>query len=131
MRKALWRSAVVAALAMSVGFVTGADGTRTLKGSYEWTDTNKKGDLEAVFTPTGEGKWDVAFHFVFQGQAHTYAGTAEGTLKGGDLKGRVLNDAKNRTFSFTGTFTDGEFHGTHAEVGDGGERTTGTLTLKG
>lgn len=123
--------AVVAALVMSLGLVTGADQNRTLKGSFEWTDSGKKGDLEAVFTPTGEGKWDVAFHFEFRGKPHIYAGTAEGTLADGDLKGRVLTDEKDRTFSFTGTFTEGEFHGTHAEVGDDdGERATGTLTLK-
>ena len=125
------RMGAVAVLLMSLSLVTGADEPRTLKGSFEWTDAGKTGDLSAVFTPTGEGKWDVAFHFEFRGKAHIYAGTAEGTLAGGDLKGRVLNDEKNRTFSFTGAFTDGEFRGTHAEVGDDGEHATGTLTLKG
>jgi len=130
MRMAMRGLAVVAALVMSVGLVTSADGKRTLKGTFEWNDSGKKGDLEAVFTPTGEGKWDVAFHFVFRGEPHTYAGTAEGSLASGALKGRVLNDNKNRTFVFTGTFADGEFHGTHAEVGDDGDHPTGTLTLK-
>ena len=125
------RMGAVAVLLMSLGLVTGADEPRTLKGSFEWTDAGRTGDLSAVFTPTGEGKWNVAFHFEFRGKPHIYAGTAEGTLAGGDLKGRVLNDEKNRTFSFTGAFTDGEFRGTHAEVGDDGEHATGTLTLKG
>ena len=129
MRKAMRRFAVVVALVMSIGLVAGVDGKRTLKGSFEWNSKNK-GDLEAVFTPTGEGKWDVAFHFEFRGK-HTYAGTAEGTLAGGDLKGRVFNEEKSRTFTFTGTFVDGEFHGTHAEIADGGEQATGTLKLKG
>lgn len=130
MRMALRGMTAVAALVMAIGLVTGADGKRTLKGSYEWTDSNKSGPLEAVFTPTGEGKWDVAFHFNFQGKPHTYAGTAEGTLAGGELKGRVLNDAKDRTFVFAGSFTGEEFSGTHAEVGDDGEHPTGKLTLK-
>ena len=130
MRMAVRGLAVVIALVMSLGLVTGADEKRTLNGSFEWTATGKKGDLRAVFTPTGEGKWDVAFHFEFRGQPHIYAGTAEGTLKGGDLKGRVLNDEKDRTFIFTGSFTEGEFHGTHAEIEDGSEHPTGTLTLK-
>ena len=130
MRTVIRMTAVVAALVVSLGLVNGADEKRTLKGSFEWVDAGKKGDLEAVFTPTGEGKWDVAFHFEFRG-AHVYAGTAEGSLSGGDLKGRVQNDDKNRTFTFTGAFTDGEFRGTHAEVGDDGEHATGTMTLKG
>jgi len=131
MRMAMRGMAVVWALVMSLGLLTGAEEKRTLKGSFEWTDSNKTGDLEAVFTPTGEGKWDVAFHFEFRGKPHTYAGTAEGTLADGALKGRVFNEDKNRTFIFTGTFTGGEFHGTHAEVDDDNEHPTGTLTLKG
>ena len=131
MRMAMRGMAVAAAVVMSLGLVTGAGEKRTLKGSFEWTDSGKKGDLEAVFTPTGEGKWDVAFHFEFRGQPHVYAGTAEGTLAGGDLKGRVFNEDKNRSWTFTGTFTDGEFRGTHAEIGDDGEHPTGTLKLKG
>jgi len=131
MRMAMRGMAVVAAVVLSLGLVSGADEPRKLKGSFEWTGAGKTGDLEAVFTPTGEGKWDVAFHFEFRGQAHVYAGTAEGTLAGGDLKGRVLNDEKNRTFTFAGAFTEGEFRGTHAEIGDDGEHATGTLTLKG
>ena len=131
MRMAMWGTAVVAALVISLGLVTSADEKRTLKGTFDWTDSGKKGNLEAVFTPTGQGKWDVAFHFEFQGQPHTYAGTAAGTLTGGDLKGRVLSDRQNRTFSFTGTFTEGVFHGSHAEIEDDGGHPTGTLTLEG
>ena len=131
MRTAMRGLAVGAALVMSLGLVTGAEQKRTLKGTFEWTDSQKSGELEAVFTPTGEGKWDVAFHFEFRGEPHTYTGTAEGTLQDGALKGRVLSDQRKRTYVFTGTFTDGEFHGTHAEIGDDGEHPTVTLTLKG
>ena len=131
MRLAIRGMALVAAIVMSLGLVTGAGEKRTLKGAFEWSDEGYEGDLKAVFTPTGEGTWDVAFHFEFQGQQHVYAGTAEGTLAGGELKGRVLNEDKKRAYLFTGTFTDGEFHGTHSEVRKGGDHTTGTLTLKG
>lgn len=131
MRLAMRCMAVVAALVMSLGLVTGAGEKRTFKGAFEWSDEGYEGDLKAVFTPAGEGKWDVAFHFEFQGQPHVYAGTAEGTLSGGELKGRVLTEDKKRTYVFSGSFTDAEFHGTHAEVRKGGEHTTGTLTLKG
>jgi len=107
-----------------------AEGARTLTGEFVWTDRDRSGDLEAIFTATGEGTWDVAFHFTFRDTPHVYSGTAEGSLSGGDLKGTVLNEDKKRTFTFSGSFKDGAFHGTHAEVE--GERThaTGTLTLK-
>ena len=97
--------AIAAALVMSFGLVTGAAGKRTLKGSFEWTDGGNKGNLEAVFTPTGEAKWDVAFHFEFHGKPHIHAGTAEGILADRAPKGRVLNEDRNRTFIFTGTFS--------------------------
>lgn len=131
MRMAIRGVAMVAALMMTFGVVSGAAGKRTLKGSFEWTDGGNRGDLEAVFTPAGEGKWDVAFHFEFRGTPHIYAGSAEGTLAGGALKGRVHTEDRNRTFSFTGTFSEGKFQGTHAEIVDDGEHATGTLTLKG
>ena len=123
--------AIVGAMAVSFGLVTGSAEKRTLKGSFHWTDGGNKGDLEAVFTPTGEGTWDVAFHFKFRGEPHTYSGTAEGTLANGALEGRVLNEGRNRTFTFKGTFAEGEFQGAHAEIEDDGEHATGTLTLRG
>lgn len=131
MRKAICGMALLAALIMAPGQAIGADEKRTLKGTFEWTDGGSKGDLEAVFTPAGEGVWEVDFHFEFQGKPHTYSGTAEGTLAGGALKGRVLNESKKRTFTFTGDFAEGEFRGTHAEIGADGAHPTGSLTLKG
>ena len=37
-------------------------------------------------------------------------------MKMDGLEGRVLNDNKRRTFTFDGSFAEGEFSGTHAEV---------------
>jgi hypothetical protein len=130
MRRATQLVAVVAAVALSSGLAIGGDEERTLTGSYHWTDGGRKGDLKAVFTPTGEARWNVAFYFEFSGEPHVYSGTAEGTLAGGVLKGRVLNDGRNRSFTFAGTFTEGEFRGTHAETTDDGEHATGSLSLK-
>jgi hypothetical protein len=112
------------------GVASGADSSRTLKGTYEWTGGENKGPLEAVFTPAGEGKWEVAFHFEFDGQPHVYAGTAEGSLSEGALKGTVKTENKKRTFTFKGAFQDGTFTGTHADSSPDGEQPTGTLTLK-
>jgi hypothetical protein len=130
MRRATQLVAVVAVLAVSLGLAVGGDEERTLTGSYRWADGGRSGDLKAVFTPTGDSKWDVAFHFDFNGERHVYSGTAEGTLSGGVLEGRVLNERRNRSFTFKGTFSEGEFHGTHAETTGGGEQATGSLTLK-
>lgn len=104
----------------------------TLIGAYHWERGETKGDLKAVFTPSadGEGAWNVAFHFDFRGDAHTYTGEAKGSLTNGSLEGTVYNEEKNRTFTFEGTMEDGKFEGTHGEVGGRrGTRRTGTLTL--
>lgn len=104
--------------------------TRTLNGTYVWDARGSEGDLEAVFTPTGENKWDVKFHFEFRGKSHTYSGTAEGKLGDGAMSGTVLNETEKRTFTFAGEFADGAFSGTHAERHGESEVDTGTLELK-
>lgn len=102
----------------------------TLIGAYHWERGETEGDLKAVFTPTGDATWDVAFHFDFRGDPHTYTGEAKGSLTDGSLEGTVLNEDKNRTFNFEGTVQEGKFEGTHSEVGGRrGSRRTGTLSL--
>jgi hypothetical protein len=125
---------LVVAMAGLVGALAGrcfAEDARTLHGSYALADGDGKGDLRAVFTATGERRWDVAFHFSMQGKPHVYAGTAEGSLSEGALKGTVKDEGKDRTFTFRGTFEGGKFQGTHAEITGGREQPTGTLTLRG
>lgn len=104
--------------------------TRTLTGHFVWDARGSEGDLQAVFTPTGEQTWDVQFHFEFRGEPHTYSGTAEGSLGDGTLRGTVLNESKQRTFTFLGEFTDGTFTGKHAERQGESDVATGTLELK-
>ena len=122
----------VAALVLTgyIGIV-GADEPRTLKGEFVWNHRDSAVDLEAVFTPTGENRWDVAFHFEFRGKPHTYSGTAEGSLTDGGLSGKVRNENKKRTFTFKGKFKNEVFTGAHAETTDGRAQSTGTLTLGG
>lgn len=101
-----------------------------LTGSYVWNNRpDNPGDLEAVFTPTGDGTWDVSFYFQFRGRDHEYTGTATGSLTDGKLEGRVQNENKERTWTFTGTFADGKFDGTHEELTEGRAGDTGTMTL--
>ena len=111
--------------------VAGAEESRTLTGQFAWNHRANRGDVEAVFTATAQGAWDVTFRFTFRGTPHVYQGTAEGSLSEGDLRGKVLNETKKRTFTFTGAFKNGEFRGTHAEIEGQREVQTGTLTLGG
>ncbi len=111
--------------------LAGTEESRTLTGEFVWTHRGNRGDLEAVFTATGQETWDVSFHFTFRGTPHTYTGTAEGSLSEGALSGKVLNENKKRTFTFTGAFKNGEFRGTHAEIEGQRVVATGTLTLGG
>ena len=127
-RVALLIGAMAILLTVSSG-TAGAEETQTLTGEFWWTHRGTTGDLEAIFTPKGEGKWEVAFHFDYRGKSHVYSGTAEGSLTSGELKGTVLNERKDRTFTFSGTVKDGKFTGTHAEAEDDGERETGTFSL--
>ena len=121
---------IVGAILLAVG-AAAAEESRTLTGEFVWNRRGNRGDLEAVFTATGQGTWDVTFRFSFRGASHVYQGTAEGSLSEGDLSGKVLNESKRRTFTFTGAFKDGEFRGTHAEIEGQRKIETGTLTLGG
>jgi hypothetical protein len=102
---------------------------RTLTGTYVWGSGDDRGPLEAVFTPAGDGHWNVDFHFEHSGSAHTYSGTADGQLGQGTLSGRVTSEGRRRVFTFRGEFRNGRFSGTHSEVMGGEEEPTGTLTL--
>lgn len=130
MRRVALSMIVLAALAGLAVAPVPADEPRTLEGGFVWSQ-GPTGDLKAVFKPTGEGQWDVDFHFNFRGEDHTYSGTAQGKLAEGSLSGSVQNENKKRTFKFQGEFKDGEFQGTHSEVKGDGSVDTGTLMLKG
>ena len=131
--KRLAMGVALVALALTVAATGGtlqAADKQTMNGSFVWNNGDQTGDLEAVFTPTGKNKWDVSFHFTWEGEPHTYSGTAEGNLKKGELKGQVETDGERKSqFVFRGEFKDGKFSGTHAGMRDGEERPTGTMTL--
>ena len=125
------RVSFFAALFLLIGLSSMGSGNMvTLKGTYIWNNNpSNPGDLHAEFTPTEAGKWDVAFHFQFNGRPNTYKGTAEGSLENGSLRGRVQNENKSRTFSFEGKIDHGRFSGAHSEHERDGETKTGTLEL--
>ena len=120
--------ALIAASILTAGLLVAEEAT-TLEGEFVWNARGSAGDLEAVFTPTGEDTWNVDFHFEFRGSAHTYSGSAEGSLSEGALKGEVQNENKERNFTFEGKFNDGEFNGRHSEIKGGRAQSTGSLTL--
>ena len=104
----------------------------TLTGEFLWKHMNHTGDLDTVFTRTGDGAWGVEFRFDWEGEMHVYRGTAEGSLTDGELRGNVVRDNHERpqTFFFAGRFERGRFTGTHTALqASGGTHPTGTLTL--
>ena len=130
-RGVLLSAVVLASLVIPSATSFCAQDARTLHGEFAWTQSNRSGDLAAIFTPTGEGTWDVSFRFEFRSSPHTYSGTAEGSLDDGALKGTVTNESGKRSFTFRGEFKNGEFSGTHAETTGGSRKSTGTLKLSG
>jgi hypothetical protein len=129
MKRASLLIVVVAILSTVQGGAVHSEDARTLSGTWVWSQRNSTGPLEAIFTATGEGKWDVAFHFTFRDRPRMYSGTAEGSLSDGEFGGTVQNETGERTFTFRGSFDGGKFKGTHAEIEDGDAHETGTLTL--
>lgn len=105
----------------------GAESGWSFRGEYR--SGYGDGPLEAVFTPAGEERWEVSFHFTFSGRDRTYSGTAEGRLDEGRLHGRVETPNGSRTFTFRGEVAGGRFRGIHAELYRDREHKTGTLTF--
>ena len=117
-------------LAAVPGFAGDAD--VTLEGGFVWErdDGDHEGDLKATLSPTGDGEWNVSFEFDWEDGPHVYTGTCAGSLEG-DLSGDITGDGDRKPkFTFTGSFEDGKFNGTHKRVGRDGElKSTGTMTL--
>lgn len=122
------------ALVLALAGVATAGDEVTLDGSFVWvrSDSEHTGALTAVLTPDGDNTWNVAFHFVWEEEPHTYLGQATGTLGSGAFEGTAENDNPEHplSFRFSGEFENGTFSGTHAFVQeDGSTRDGGTLTL--
>ncbi len=81
-RTALWVVAFAFVVSVSAVALTSEE-PETLTGSFVWNNENRTGDMEAVFTPTADGKWNVAFHFMWEDKAQVFKGTAEGSLSEG------------------------------------------------
>ncbi len=128
-----WFPAVVVCLIAGAIPATVAGDNARFSGSYVWDrpDQKTEGELDVVFTPTGEGAWNVVFRFDWEGEAREFAGTATGDLDG-ELKGNVDSDDPSHPleFEFTGVFSDGKFNGTHGYFNRRGELVeSGTLEL--
>lgn len=125
-------TALLAVLILAGGFAAMASEDVTMQGGYVWQreDGAKEGELTAVFTPNGEGKWNVAFSFDWDDGPHTYTGSCEGSLSGA-LSGDIAADGgRKMNFRFAGAFAEGKFTGTHSFVNeDGSTKDSGTLTL--
>ena len=78
---------VLVVLSLAQALPSNAEDAITLTGEFVWTQRDNSGSVEAVFTPTGEGEWEVAFNFNFRGTPHLYSGTAKGSLSEGELNG--------------------------------------------
>ena len=102
----------------------------TLSGSFVWERPDEKidGELDVVFTPSGEGEWRVTFRFDWEGKPRVFEGTAKGSLTG-DLTGDVDSDDPGHPlkFEFRGSFSDGTFSGTHGYFSKGELVDAGTL----
>lgn len=132
------RGMVMAMLVL--GVLCGADalaaaqpGAGDLKfaGTFVWNNKKDKSHpINAVFTPNGEKKWNVVFTFNWGKGPQTWKGTAEGTLKDGEIKGDVKSGDEKRNFNFTGAEKNGAFECTHNELKGGKPLATGSMTIK-
>ena len=131
MKTSIRLMALVAIVALAAMPSFAADDV-TMEGQFVWEreDGSHDGGLKAIFTPTGDGTWDVAFHFDWEDGPHVYTGSCSGDMDG-ELTGDVVSDGEREmNFKFMGAFEDGTYTGTHGFVDKDGEiKHAGTLTL--
>lgn len=102
--------------------------TQTFSGAYVW-NAGGSDELNAEFSPTGEGTWDVRFRFRFVGNEGTWTGEARGNLAdGGAIEGTT--GSGSRRWVFSATIEDGVMRGTHAEIKGDKQEDSGTFELK-
>jgi len=105
----------ITVLVLTVGIAT-ADhhGSQTFIGTYDWSDGDI-GYLKAVFESDGDGAWKVKFDFNWNGQDHTWTGTAKGSLANGTEVSGTATDG-HRNWVFEGSIEDGVMSGSHREI---------------
>jgi hypothetical protein len=124
------RTAWILLLLLGLGSLPAMASPTTLRGDYRWGNDSPQ-SLEASFTAAGgKDSWYVSFYFRHAGEQHTYRGTAQGSLTGGELRGTVKTEDESRTFSFECTFQNGTCRGSHYEVSGNRRSKQGTLSLK-
>ncbi|MDA0323196.1 MAG: hypothetical protein O2923_10850 [Verrucomicrobia bacterium] len=104
-----------------------------LTGHFNWEKEGEKThDLQATFTATGQGKWDVVFNFKWKDKPEEWIGTAEGSLDRGDFKGTADRKPGKHTWHYSGKVDDGVITCEHTQtMRDGKEAIvkTGKFTL--
>ncbi len=89
----------------------------TMKGQYIWIKTPRvRDDVTATFSPVGQDRWKVSFHFNWHKKDHVYEGEAQGNLINGKLEGWVAEDAIGAIYRFKGVTKKGVFSGSHLQV---------------
>ena len=127
--KKMTTALTIAVLALAAGVAPADAGPQTFTGIYDWSDGDI-GSLKAEFTPDGEAAWKVKFDFNWQGQDHTWTGTAKGSLADGTEVTGTATDG-NRNWVFEGSVKDGVMSGSHREMREGRKPyESGTFEIK-
>ena len=99
------------------------------RGDYMWNVDGHRNELEAVFTPTGDGLWKVEFHFKYARREGIYEGNAQGSLESGDIYGEVKDGAGVVRYRFEAKVQGDRMKGKHFNIWSGRKKETGTLDL--
>ena len=108
----------------------GAEETVTFRGEYVWDLDGHQNQVEAVFTSTGEGTWDVTFDFDYARREGTYEGTAKGSLQNGTIEAEVNDAGGTLRYRVEAEIEGDRLEGRHFDIYRGRKKVGGTLRLE-
>lgn len=105
-------------------------GVQVFRGEYTWNHDGHTNTVEATFTPTGEGQWDVVFDFKYARREGTYEGTVEGSLQDGAIAGDVKGAGDVIRYRLEAEVNGDRLEGKHYDIWEGRRKLYGTINLE-
>lgn len=104
----------------------------TFTGTFNWKRQGKKThDLKGIFTPDGENKYKVVWHFKWRKKPVKYEGFVNGNIQNGEISGEGWTANKKRRWTFKGVAKNWTLQCNHTEVSNKKKPVpTGTFTIK-
>ena len=124
------RRGALAVFLLALPWLASAAETEVFRGEYEWTVDGHRNRVEATFTPTSDGQWDVELRFAYARREGTYRGQAEGSLRQGQIRCNVEDGGGVLRYRIEAEVQGDTLEGKHYDIYSGRKKLNGTIRLE-